>query len=715
MAMNEDSSPLTLDRHAWGRNFFTRMHRFRMLLVRRWWVPALCLAVALAAEVAHLQSTPKQYISVGQMIVSIKLNIQQGSLYTEELGNFLGTQAALMQGTEVLNRARDRVASQSPDIKAKNVNLQVSVLPKTTIFILRATGENPEYTKAFLQAAMEEYINLKKGMAAHTSDTTIAGLTDQMLRLEPEMRKVDEQTAEFLGTNDSAVLEEATSVGNYLTVLYQQLAQAQSEYELLQSMTLDQNLLLGQDHSPAMPNTVQNNSTANNNVLVNAGVGGQSTVVSASTIGMEYLSTKQQILLLKAEQDRFGEYLKPNHPKMVAINQDIARLGRLLNIYRDQSVEQLEARKSALALQIQNLQVQSKQMSRQNLELSRKSQEFARLKAKGTRLQSLYNQLLASLEALDVNKEISPESVTIYQAASAAFPDASVTKKGLLIAGLLGLALGLGILMLLDRLDDRITSFTELQDAFDEDVLGQIPREKNPGKGITLPLLIGDDQRHTFVESYRNLRSSLLYMAETGKRPHTLLVTSSVPNDGKSVTAANLAITLAMGGSRVLLVDADLRKGTLHTRFGIKADAGLTEVLTQGMDWHQLIKPTPAPNLQLLPRGQTTQRSSELFIAPVMDRFLQDTIKEYDYVLIDTAPVMAADDVTSLAPRVDGVIFVVRAEHTSSRVARGSLDMLYQRKANVLGIVLNSVRTNGGDYYNYYRHKDYYATELDGK
>ena len=127
-----------------------------------------------------------------------------------------------------------------------------------------------------------------------------------------------------------------------------------------------------------------------------------------------------------------------------------------------------------------------------------------------------------------------------------------------------------------------------MEELFDEDVLGQIPRERKPPRGGILPFVQADDQRHPFIESYRNLRSSLLYMAQTGTRPHTLLVTSSVPNDGKSMTAANLAITLAMGGARVLLVDADLRKGSLRSRFNIEAEAGMFEVLSQGIDWRSL-------------------------------------------------------------------------------------------------------------------------------
>jgi capsular exopolysaccharide synthesis family protein len=711
--MNEETSAISHDRHAWGRKFFSRVQRYRNLLVARWWVPVLCLVLALGAEAAYLRFTPTQFISVGQMIVSIKLNIQQGSLYTEELGNFLGTQAALMQGPEVLSRAQERVLGENPGLTVKKTPVvQVSVLPKTTIFVLRASGENPAYTKAYLQACMEEYINLKKQMVERTSDMTIAGLTDQMLRLEPEMRKVDDEVVAFLSTNDAALLEEATGVGNYLTLLYQRLADSQSEHDLLESMTLDQNLLLEQDHAPMLAGAAAtpDGASAGSSLLGNAAMGGQSALVSPDTIGMQYLSIKQQILLLKSDQDRYAKYLKAEHPKMIALAQDSERLNRLLAIYREQSQEQLEAKKNALALQIKNLDNQTKQWGKQNVELSRKSVEYDRLKAKGQRIQALYDELLATMETLDVNKDISPETVTVYQPATDAFPDTSLFHKGLMMAGGLGLVLGLGILFLLDRVDDRMNSFTELEELFDEDVLGQIPREKTPGKNASLPLLQAEDARHTFVESYRNLRSSLLYMAETGTRPHTLLITSSVPGDGKSITASNLALTLAAGGARVLLVDADLRKGTLHTRFGITADnGGLSETLTQGTDWHKAVKETGAANLHLIPRGTTTHRSGELFIGPVMEKFLQETIKEYDYVLIDTAPVMAADDVTSLAPRVDGVIFVVRAEFTSARVARTALDMLYQRKARVLGLVFNSVRASGGDYYNYYRYREYYA------
>lgn len=714
--MSDNLSVDKQHRTAVMNKFYARLQRYRNLLFRRWWVFLLTIPLALGVEQWRLSNAAPEFASVGQMIVNIKLNTQSGaigSLYSEELGNFLGTQAALMQGQTVLSRARERVASENPGLTQCFVHVDVSVLPKTTIFILRGTGLEPQYTQKFLQACMVEYINMKKEMASHASDTTVSGLSDQIQKLDVELNRIDDQIAGYLRTNDAALLQQATGMNSFLTLLYQQLAQAQSQHDLISSMTLDQNLLLEQGQQPAMlrPGVVGGlgDSGAGGSVLVNAGVGGQSDLNAAgNSIGMEYLTIKQQILLLKADKERFSEFLKPAHPHMVSMDETADRLGRLLVIYRDQSIEQLEAQKSALGLQITNLQNQCQQLGRENVVLARKTAEYERFQKKSERVQSLRDQLLTSLEMLDVNKEVSPESVTVYQVASDALPEQSLPLRNLLVAGLFGLGLGLGLLIISDRLDDRMHSFTELQEFFDEEVIGQIPREASATRSGDLPLLAADDMRTSFMESFRNLRSSVLYLNQTGRRPRKLLVTSSVPNDGKSLTAANLAVTLALGGSRVLLVDADLRKGALHKRFNLAAEKGLSQMFMEKLDWHSLVLPTLVPHLGLLPRGHADKSFTEYFFAADMENFLNDAGKEYDYVIIDTPPVMAVDDAASLAPRVDGVIFVIRAEATSARIARAALDLLRQRNANVLGIVLNSVRPNTGDYHYYDHYKDYH-------
>ncbi len=715
--MNDQPAQATQARSASRAHFHARLSRFRSLLSEKWWILVLGALAGAAIAGGLVWYAPPSFVSVGRMIVSIKLAIQPASLYTEELSNFLGTQAALMQSSVVQNRAHARVLAQRPEVGMHPVTLKVSVLPKTTIFVLQATGSDPDYTQAYLQFCMDEYIALKKEMRMQTSDTTVAGLTEQVMRLEKDLRKAEEELVEFQSTN-SVVLsqEQGNSSGNYLAALYQRLAAQKSEYELLQMLTLDQSLARRQAAGEAFPvvNPLPPDSGssrpagANETTPSASSMSDQPPAAGGEQGGTDYLKAQQQLLLMKAEQQELGRYLRTNHPKMIAMKEEIGRREELLKIYRGQSEAQLRNRKDLLAMEIRILEKALKAWDTRGLEIQQKTAEYQRLKSNVQRIQALYDQLLATMQTLDVNKEISPESVEVMEKASAGFPDRASLWKRLTFGGLVGLMLGVGLLLLLDRLDDRMSSFTELQELFDENVLGQVPRERSIISKKQPSLIEPEDARHSFVEAYRNLRSSLLYMVEVGERPKTILVTSSVPNDGKSVTATNLAITMANAGSRVLLVDADLRKGAVHHLFGVQAEPGLSEVLSKGAHWEAAVHPTKISNLFVLPAGTFTVRSSELFVSEATRRFIQDAAAKYDYVILDTVPVMAADDVTSLAPQVDGVIFVIRAVFTSARVARASLESLYQRQVRVLGLVFNAVRPSSADYYYYYKYKDYY-------
>ena len=714
--MNDQAVHASHDRSTSRAHFHARVSRYKNLLLEKWWVLVLGAVVGLAIQTALVWFQPPSFVSVGRMIVSIKLNIAEGSVYTEELSNFLGTQAALMQSGVVINRAHARVMAQKPDAGMHPVGLRVSVSPKTTIFVLQASGRDPDYTQAFLQSSMEEYIALKREMRMQTSDTTVAGLTEEVMRLEKELRKAEKELTEFQGTNSVVFFQEqGNNAGNYLAALNQRLAGQKSEYELLQMLTLDQNLARQPEMGGMIP-VANALPLGQSSASLQDGNGTShpasdsvdpSAAASSERTDTDYLRAKQQLLSLKAEQQELSQYLKPKHPKMIAMKEELARREELLKIYRTQGEEQLQGRKGLLAMEIQILEKEVKEWNASTLSIQEKTADYQRLKANSQRIQALYDRLLATMQTLDVNKEVSPESVTIMEKASPGFADRTDLSKRVAVGSLVGLGLAVALLFLLDRLDDRLNSFTELQDSFDEDVVGQVPREVSGGSRRQPSLIEPEDTRHAFVEAYRNLRSSLLYMAETGNRPKTILVTSSVPNDGKSVTAANLAITMGSAGSRVLLVDADLRKGALCERFGVPAEPGLADVLSKGVAWETTVHPTKFSNLFVLSAGAFTVNSSELFIGEVTKQFLRDAASKYDYVILDTVPVMAADDVTSLAPQVDGVLFVIRAVYTSARVARASLESLYQRQVRVLGLVFNAVRRGSVDYY-YYKYKDYY-------
>ena len=276
--------------------------------------------------------------------------------------------------------------------------------------------------------------------------------------------------------------------------------------------------------------------------------------------------------------------------------------------------------------------------------------------------------------------------------------------KSLLIGLGAGALAGIAVLLLLDRIDDRMASFSEFQHQFSENVLGQIPKEKTKGK---VTLLQPDDARHIFAESYRNVRSSIFFMPYEGPRPKTFLITSAVPNEGKSTISSNLAITMALSGAKTLLIDGDLRRGAIREAFGLSTRVGFSEVLKQEVNWREVVVPTSYPNLFILPRGKTLSQPSEHLLRDSTDILLKELYHQYDYIMIDSSPVLAADDTTSLAPKIDATLFVVRLSHTSARLTRKSLELLYNRQVNVPGVILNFVDTSLPEYY-YYQYSEYY-------
>ena len=694
--MNDHSAIPVETRSSRSARLSNHVHRYLHQMRRHWWIIPVTVILALGIQAYLIHKTPQSYISTGKMIVGIKIQTATGSTtYIEELSNFLGTQVALMQSSTVLNRATDRLLAISTNTTPSPVRIRITVSPKTTIFQFEATGLNPDYTLAYLDSCMAEYMELKKTMRTRTSDLTLDSIREELNRLEGELKAGESNLLAFQSSNSVVFLEEqGNSAGSYLAKLNRQLADAQLEAQLLKNLTLDQNI--ERQQKKAAGNGVETDNETAMTKLVGA--------------DSDYLKVRQEIQLLKAEEKELSEFLRPKHPKRVDLSDRIQQKEKLLEILRSQSQEQLANRRSSIDLQIASLKNEIKDWETRSIEVSRKMAEYQRLKSTNARFQSLYDRLLATMQSLGVDKDINPESVTILEKATVAEPANIDAVKKMILSGMAGLAAGLILLFLIDRFDDRANSFTDLQEMFDEQVLCQIPRERLADRTGKIGLLQPDDKRHAFREAFRNLRSSLLYMSSEGQHPRTLLVTSAVPNEGKSVTAANLAITLAQAGGRVVLIDADLRKGVQHERFGLESTPGLCEALNGQVDWKTALRPTPEPNLSLLARGRTSSNPSELFLNPVTQNLLKQAAAEFDWVVIDSAPVMAADDVATLAPRAEGVIFVLRANHTSARVGRAALDLLYQRNVRIFGLAFNAVRTDTSDYY-YYKYKSYYAAE----
>jgi capsular exopolysaccharide synthesis family protein len=683
-----DTTPLGAQQHERAEILQLTFQRYKYMLQNWWWIPLLTTAIGLGLQAWMVLSAPPKYQSSGRLMVSGKIALPEGAVYSEEAANFFGTQLELLQSSEVARRADARVMALNPNLEKVPVNLYASIIPKTSIFAVTAQGLQPQQTKAYLDAVMDEFIAYRRSMRSDKSDVTLSAITDQVVDLEKDLRKAEEELFNWQKENNLVFLqEEGNSAGAYLAQLNRQLANLRTEYQLLETLSLEQNL----ERQGQLENVVDANKD---------GVGA---IMRGFGPASDYLKARQELQLLRAQYVEMGINLKPRHPKMAELAQRIGLQERLMEIFQGQTSEQFNSQMDSLRVQIQNTEKGIKEWEVKALDLSRRLGEFERLKSEVERRKGLYERLLASVQSVDVNRNIDQDTINVMEYGaqpSVVRPDLG---RALLMGGLGGFAVGLGILLLIGKLDDRYISVSELEAHSELDVVGLIPRLKNS----EMHVLEESDKRHILVESFRNIRSSMLFMPAGDFNPKSFLISSAIPGEGKSTLAMDLAVTMALSGSKTLLIDGDLRRGRLNRHFAAKSEPGLAEVLKEMVPLDETIGTTQLPNLHFMPRGKVMAAGTEPLPGAKFSKLLNTLNDKFDYIIIDSCPVLAADDSSAMAPLVDAVFFVVRARFTSARLFIRSLKLLAVRGVMVRGLIYNCAEMGSSDY-PYYQYKEYH-------
>lgn len=665
--------------------------RYKYMLQNWWWIPLLTTAVGLGLQAWMVLSAPPQYQSSGRLMVAGKIHLPDGAVYSEEAPNFFGTQLELLQSSEVARRADARVMALNPNLEKVPVRLYASLISKTSIFAVTAQGMQPQQTKAYLDAVMDEYIAYRRSMRSDKSDVTLSAITDQVVDLEKELRKAEEELFDWQKQNNLVFLqEEGNSAGAYLAQLNRTLANLRTEYQLLETLSLEQNL---ERQSSQINSLVESNSETMGQMMRDFGP------------AADYLKARQELQLLRAQRVELGIYLKDRHQKMIELGQRIALQERLMEIFQAQTAEQFASQVEALRVRIKTTEAAIVEWEEKALDLSRRLGEFERLKSKVERLKGLYSRLLGSVQSVDVNRNIDQDTVTVMEYGSQPTIVRPDLGRALIMGGLGGFAVGLGILLLIGKLDDRYISVSELEAHSELDVVGLIPRLKTS----EMQTLEENDKRHILVESFRNIRSSILFMPSGDFNPKSFLISSAIPGEGKSTLAMDLAVTMALAGSKTLLIDGDLRRGRLNRNFSVKSEPGLAECLKDMASADESIVPTQIKNLFFLPRGKALAGGSEPLPGAKFSKLINTLHDRFDYIILDSCPVLAADDSSAMAPLVDAVLFVVRARFTSARLFIRSLKLLAVRGVMVRGLIYNCAEMGSSDY-PYYQYKEYHRT-----
>ena len=673
-----------------------RVYRYNLLLKKYWWLPVLFLSGSLLVQGVRFFLGEPLYMSAGRMMVSPRIMTGEAAVYTEELSNYFGTQVSLMQSEAIKHRANVAVESAHPDLKGILADLVVQQEPKASIFILKVTSPDPKYSQFFADACMSEFLEFKKEMRGETSQKTVDAVAKQLAELEKAISDLDQRIFQFKQENNVVFLQEQGNyVGTYLVDLNKQLAELKKESQLLDLMSIDQTL----------ERQMQNNPDASPK---KDDMSGASLVEGPQS---EYIQTKRQLQRARARFEQLSKYLRPKHPKILALKDQITREERKLEIVRQQSQESVSEKRQAIQLQMTNLEKLVAESETKALDVGRKMAEYEKMKGERDRQQQLYDRLLGTVQNVNVSQDVSQFDVNILERATPAISIKPGFVRSLVIALGVGLILSGGLLFVLDRFNDRVSTVVELCDHFTEPIYGQVPQEV-PDTDGRLPLLTPQDTRHVYAESFRNIRSSLRFVGgDAKKKNRVILVTSPTPGDGKSTTTANLALTLSFAtDEKVLLIDGDLRRGGLHRLLGLEGEPGLAEVLGGQAEWRKVIQPTQYKNLSFMSSGEPAGHPGELFFNAYCEVLLQELRGEYETVVIDTAPVLAVDDTPSLAPKADGTLILYRAGRTSCRLMRNSLEALYSRNAKVLGIIFNGVDPKQPEY-GYYKYTEYYYSK----
>jgi capsular exopolysaccharide synthesis family protein len=333
--------------------------------------------------------------------------------------------------------------------------------------------------------------------------------------------------------------------------------------------------------------------------------------------------------------------------------------------------------------------------------------------------QKLFTNMLSRLKEANLTAGMQEPSVRIVDRAQIPqFRSYPPVSRNLAMGGILGIGFGIGLVFLLDYLDNTLKTTEDVNRILQLPALGVIPalgtlnKRRLLGAGgattssSTAELISDHPAESGYAEAYRSLRTSVL-LSLADHKPKTILVTSPQPSEGKTTTAINIAIALAQTGVRVLIIDADMRRPRCHKALGVANKHGLSTFLSAGGDLDRFILET-ASGVQILPCGPPPPNPSELLTSSRMLTGLRELEGKFDHIVIDSPPVATVSDGLILAKSVDGVVLVVQGNQTSRTVAMRARQMLVNVGAKVFGVVLNKVDAGSSYYYDYYYKYGYY-------
>ncbi|WP_221032538.1 GumC family protein [Actomonas aquatica] len=622
------------------------------------------------------QSDAKMYVT-GRVVMA-----DTPSAFAEEVANYLGTQIEIMRSEQIHQRSLQRLAlaGQTSSVPA---TLLVSVAERTTVLDLSCVSADGDYARHYLDAVMEEFMEFKRDRRLAVSQNTLEQIKGEIARLEDDLAQQEAAFFAFRENNNIGFWEQqsAASAG-YLTELKSREANLKLELSL---MTNWRRLSSEQELPPSLM-TAAGPGTANGS--------------SGGMMG-ELNALRHELSRLEVERELRLRVLRPAHPIVKQLSAEIEKQEMLAAAMEKELARVGDQRQIALESELASVRAAIAEWEVKALESSRIEAEYQKLSDARDRTKDLYDRMLGSLRNLDVGRGMDQELVQVLQPATPAHPIMPAVRTSVANGAFVGGLAGWLIFWLLVRSDDRAYSLETTVDFLRCPGLGEVPlRSRN-----RVSMRRTRYEEAAFDEAFRRLRSLLMI----DRQDHTgvvFLVTSSLASEGKTEVSVNLARAFAAAGKRVLLIDADLRRGRIASLFpGMdQAPHGFAQFLEHKLPASDVVQSTSDANLSVLPRGLEARKGGDLFSLSRVNARIDELRQGFDVIIIDSAPIGPVDDTAGILASAEKVLFVVRAASTSLRTVAQNVGRLKDMGVAQPQIVLNGVKAElSSKYYNYYR------------
>lgn len=439
------------------------------------------------------------------------------------------------------------------------------------------------------------------------------------------------------------------------------------------------------------------------------------------TAPSEIIRMRGELAGIRAQMAQQSVILGPNHPTI-----------RGLQAHADELQKEIDAEQGRILTQAKEAYVTARSDEQQTTSMLEEQKnetyrlrddmvEYSLRQREYESNRSLYEGLLSRLRAAGVQAGLESLEVDIVDPARVPAQQTLQPRSSIILTTtLFSLFVGVVIAFVLESLDTGLRSIADVESVTQLPSLAIIPKSRKVAIDPSGSMSVAQSNvgvlatsKSQFAEAFRSLRTALL-LSTTGHPPQIIQVTSATPSEGKTTVASNLACILAQRETRVLLIDADLRRPNIHHRFGLNGKVGLSTVLVGATTFEDALQHIPeVPNLDILTGGPVPPFPTEILSSEAMHALLEKCIGIYSHIVLDSPPILSVTDGVILARQADAVVLVVRHGKSSRHIVRRARDLLFRSGAPITGVVLNAVDLNSPEYYGYYGYSGYAYSHLD--